>query len=464
MKLDLLDPRLFGNEAGDDEDERTLASYFVEKPEFEVFESSTRSLAICRARKGMGKSALLNYIGYTKSLLPGNIAFKLKGPKLIENLSESARSPHDWLPQWREAILNVSHETQDKITNKDVSVFDIPEEDSYTLRDVLAKTDNITWVCIDDVDATYRKSPEEDLRLAAFFSCCRNLTSEYKNLRLRVSVRQDVWVSIRAVDEALDKCEQYIVDIEWSRTGTRSIIARRLKHYFSVIEFEGISDRPNSELSEKIRTRYFSQPDKAVMLRLFPELYPWGRGTAEPYQVIHALSAGRPRWAIQLMRMTARETVKAGDHILKYGYMKQILPKYSQFRINDIIREHIHQCAQIENLIYSFSNHDPIFSTAELIIFVEKNITRLVDVYLDRDEKVAGSLEIAHFLFRVGFLEAVDLRQKVIHYHYESAPQLLRSVTAAHDHLSWEVRPSYRAGLNAMDNLRFGHDAAIADD
>jgi hypothetical protein len=37
MRRDLADPELFGNEAGEDEDEEILDSYFLDKQEFEKF-------------------------------------------------------------------------------------------------------------------------------------------------------------------------------------------------------------------------------------------------------------------------------------------------------------------------------------------------------------------------------------------------------------------------------------------
>lgn len=64
MRDDFLDDDLFGNEAGEDENKDRLASYYLEKPENEIFFNSKRTLAFVRARKGVGKSALLNYANY----------------------------------------------------------------------------------------------------------------------------------------------------------------------------------------------------------------------------------------------------------------------------------------------------------------------------------------------------------------------------------------------------------------
>lgn len=54
----------FGNEAADDAGPDEIASYFVEQETFHKYLSPTNRLLIATARKGVGKSALLQWIGY----------------------------------------------------------------------------------------------------------------------------------------------------------------------------------------------------------------------------------------------------------------------------------------------------------------------------------------------------------------------------------------------------------------
>ena len=62
--LDLNDKELFGNDAGEDEKPSILESYFIDLKEFEDFYSLKQNLCVVSARKGMGKSALLNKFAY----------------------------------------------------------------------------------------------------------------------------------------------------------------------------------------------------------------------------------------------------------------------------------------------------------------------------------------------------------------------------------------------------------------
>lgn len=61
MKEDLINPYLFGNEAGEDEDKQRLSDYYLEKEKNKAFYDRKRKIGFVRARKGVGKSALLNY-------------------------------------------------------------------------------------------------------------------------------------------------------------------------------------------------------------------------------------------------------------------------------------------------------------------------------------------------------------------------------------------------------------------
>ncbi len=63
LRLDLSDPKLFGNDAGEDEKPEVLASYFVENRLSKLF-SDSKFLRIVRSRKGMGKSAMLSKLSH----------------------------------------------------------------------------------------------------------------------------------------------------------------------------------------------------------------------------------------------------------------------------------------------------------------------------------------------------------------------------------------------------------------
>jgi hypothetical protein len=55
----------FGNEAGDDVDPEELVTYFVEQDTFKSFVDPKKRILVATAKKGVGKSALLKWTGFT---------------------------------------------------------------------------------------------------------------------------------------------------------------------------------------------------------------------------------------------------------------------------------------------------------------------------------------------------------------------------------------------------------------
>ena len=64
INFDFKDKKIYGNEAGEDEDVEILNSYYVDHTDFDYFFDPNERLSIVSARKGMGKSALLARLHY----------------------------------------------------------------------------------------------------------------------------------------------------------------------------------------------------------------------------------------------------------------------------------------------------------------------------------------------------------------------------------------------------------------
>jgi adenylate cyclase class IV len=163
--------------------------------------------------------------------------------------------------------------------------------------------------------------------------------------------------------------------------------------------------------------------------------------------VIHVLSAGRPRWALQLLKMSAEKTVEQKDTIIKWGYVKQILPKYCQYRINDLVKEHQHQTEDLENIIMSFSKSRSEFDTSGLLDYIGRNISLKKPVKIENETEISSPMQIAHFLYRIGFIEAINVDNLSEHYSYSEYSHLLMSTNHDYTKIKWQIRPSYYSGL-----------------
>lgn len=310
---------------------------------------------------------------------------------------------------------------------------------------------------IDDIDATFRSTSDDCLRVSTFFSAARALAKQVKGIRLRVSVRADVWSSIRRTDEALDKVEQYVFDLRWSRTETGRILAQRVRAYLKELDREKRLREAEHERDRLIAVGVIKPPgelsilermnDVGVIDLIFDGRWAWAN---QPHHFIHVLSGGRPRWGLQLCRLAAAEGHRVGNRRqLKVGFAKQVLQTYGRLRIDDLTREHRHQCPQIDDLVQAFARQRVRYTTDELMAFIEAAILRKASVEVD-GSAVVNPMAVAHFLYRCDFLLARDKQDggNLVLYRFEEKPQLLTSATNPDEGLVWEVAPGYRQALN----------------
>lgn len=467
MSIDIkLDSRkLWGNEAADDESAERLNSYFVMQPVFEDFFDKDERFLVARARKGLGKSALLRECAFRAESDKSNLVISIKGgdlvaQKKIENFS-AVEHIHDW-QQRICAVINRALGSQigaafsdDKIALVEAAelaglknrnlVGGLLErfkgkigiqssqikDDKALLGRVIADEDKTVWLILDDIDATFEGSRDEIRRLSTFFSACRELASNFKGVVIRASIRSDVWTTIERTDEALDKAEQYVRDIRWSRAETKMILAERVASYLRLEN--GMSEAEVAELNNT----------KLCML-VFKNTYP---------DQIHVWSVGRPRWAAQLGRMAGAAAVRTKSKRIADGHIRDVLFDYGKYRLNDIAREHKLQCAQIEMIANSFSKGLSALTTTELLTHIQTRIAPSMQVSIEGNNK-PSYLEIARFLFKIGFIVGQQLSDKATgqeYFSFDQKPDLLVNEANLDDGLIWRIQAAYHSVLRLRD-------------
>ena len=477
MLSDLIDNDLFGNEAGEDEDVEILSSYFCDKPEFDSFYSTKQKLHFVRSKKGVGKSALLVQTMYRRQQeIPDDIYIYLKAADLIAMQDVKSDSPSDLIHGWQQRIcsrinlelgsrlrLAFSDDTITLIESAEVTGFRgrnligslidrmkvkgvgleldrkplVQSDSEALLRRVSEKKDVTVWLFIDDIDGTFINSEHERLKTSTFFSACRYLVNSVKGLHVRASVRTDVWTILAQFDEALDKCEQYMLDLKWSTTESGRILQRKICSYFTRSypkENRICCLDPNTD-GHKIFGLVFKEP------------FSWGGRMVEAFQPIHILSAGRPRWAAQLCKLAGKAAYSYGTPLISMQHISSQLKVYGQARLDDLYREHRHQCPSMENMIEAFAGSTTRYTTHELLQHItEKLIVSRGLPKIDGVHAPSGSIGVAHFLYRMGFICARDDQAKegLGFVRFEDRPNLLSSTVNLDDGLAWEIHPSYR--------------------
>ena len=286
MQNDLLNPDLFGNEAGEDEDKKRLGDYYLEKEKNKIFHDVNRKLGFVRARKGVGKSALLNYSAYkVEEKYKNDMVINIKASELIALYECDDYQSLHYINCWQQRIcLRILNEIAKKIkfaaTDDSMKIIENAEIMGYKGKNIISalsdrialnldkkiiqkknsdkeiangfeilkryseEKDQRVWLFIDDIDATFINTENNMIMVGTFFTACRYLVNSVSGLNIRASVRTDVWTMLRNYDEALDKCEQYMLDLVWSTKDTGEILYNKLYTYFS-------EEHPELNLGEK---------------------------------------------------------------------------------------------------------------------------------------------------------------------------------------------------------------------
>lgn len=488
ITLDLTDPDLFGNDAAEQEDREVLASYFVEKKSLSSFYLPKRRLAIVRARKGMGKSALLRNIDHHIASEDG-AAFTVRahGADLVQLADLSSTDPLILIGRWQQAIcrlinLELAKRIRFAVTDSSMLIVESAELANYKERNFVgalldrikfkgipleiskadskdayrllkAYSENVgalnAWLLIDDIDSTFLNTPDARIRVSTFFSTLRKLASEFEGLTIRVSVRTDVWTTIARADEAMDKCEQYAQDLTWSKAEFRTIQCKKILAY---------AQRHHPKSAVAAWSVASNAPD--LLGLLFPKTLTWSGRSVPVDELVHRVAHGRPRWSGQLCRLAGRVAAAKGAPRILMPHVELVLPEFGKLRLDDLHREHQHQFSAIQGLTEAFARGGHIYETPELLSiiwtgFVEKHGGPASLPPLD-GRPVQGPLELAHFLYRIGFISGRDVHPSgyVGYVPYEERPQLLANSINPDDGFAWDVHPSYRRHLGIGQKVR----------
>lgn len=478
MNCEKVSPKIFGNEAGEDEDLEILNSYFVEKDEFEDFYSDDNKFMVVRSRKGVGKSALLRKTFYNLEQNQDSIAVYLKGSDLISFQDIQTENPYQLIYGWQQRICSrityeigrrlklaldddsitlvesaelagfrgrnlvssLADRLKIKLSKADISISKLICADSQALLSRYASSRNMkVWLLIDDIDATFLNREDQRLLISTFFSACRNIVNEVKGLFLRASVRTDVWPLLGG-DEALDKCEQYVLDLKWTTKETGQILKKRILSYHR-------RKFPTDIFFENLDI----EADHTNILKLvFQVPFQWGKKYVSPERPIQILSAGRPRWASQLCKLAAKNAIKSQCDRIRMTDITRSMDTYGKSRLSDLYKEHSHQCTTLVNIIEAFAGSQPRFTTNELFkLLTDKIIKRFGLPQIDGLDKGTDSIYMAHFLFRIGFIHGREdhSSDQLSFVSHDDRPHLLTSTVNLDDNLTWEIHPSYRTVL-----------------
>jgi energy-coupling factor transporter ATP-binding protein EcfA2 len=481
--------QLFGSDSGEDEKPDALRSYFVDIPEFKKFYDPENSLVIVRGRKGMGKSALLKRLSILLSDANGtkDIVIEATGNELM-GMGDFGGTDHAYLENhWKQVIckricVEIGKRINFALTDNTMSMVEaaeiegfkganvvsalteriggilqrlIPGADSddpasgnainilkkgvinpvHSVRNFQETKDRTVWFLIDDIDAKYVDDEQNQHRVGAFFSAIRSLAYSVKGLRIRTSVRTDVWRNLRHMEDQ-DKIRQYVIDINWKDTTLHSIFAKRILSYLQREKFPpALNWDPSVHYDE-------------IVGQVFDGKLPWDKSRVEPFIPIKILAGNRPRWMGQLCKLAGSHAAPSRIGIKDISHA---MNEFGQEKISDILKEHSHQFSDLSKVIDAFRSGKREYNRYQIIKLLQNNYAKKLPgavppingyPYLEADQ-------IAEFLFQIDFVSSHH-PGKSDFISYQNDPDAFRSIENQQNKLMWTINASYRNFLRIV--------------
>lgn len=476
MKINLADKSLFGNEAAEDEIEDVFTSYAVERSEVGEFLSPENSLAIARAYKGEGKSALLRLASINLKVQDQDqIVIFMSAPSLSPNLETD--DINKWLLGWKSNIVKrIADEIGARISmafsDDAISLVEEAERNNFKSRSIVSaivdrihtskipiKKESIVindaeklvsrwaekknlgiWLLLDEVDKNFKNTHRDCAKVAGFFDAIRQLCILIPQLKMRATVRPNVWTLIMPMFESMSHVKQYIFDLRWEQHDYYELLARRIKGY---LKRKGQTD---------ILSKLSNDPldgNKQLISLIFRDPMQWGgTWTRPPAIILHTLSRKRPRWLIELCSAAARAAAKDRREIIEVYDIRKALDEFGRQRVEDTVSEFMPQCPQIRQLIEAFAGQPECLSTENLISMIKLQILKKTHLDIGGFFKPTP-YDVAHFLFQIGFINARKSlpESKYKHITFTENPLLLHTESENNSEYTWEIHPVFRTVL-----------------
>lgn len=463
--------KLFGTEAAEDENFSRLQSYYVKNKTHKNLVSNIQ-IRILVGHKGIGKSAIFQMAQH-EDMMNHKISIIIH-PDDIAEFGKKGNDFHQMIRDWKEGLIekitsrvldNLDLEIDNSLIKSGVKgtgkiinfislIFKKKIEENVNLlpakelaiKQFLSERNIIVY--IDDLDRGWESKREDIQRISALLNAIRDLCNENPGLKIRISLRSDVYYLVRTSDESTDKIEGYVLWHSWTNHDILLLLIKRIEAFFGrdfdVVSYKATHQKDLANFLNPIFAKRFEDSGK------------WSN--APMYRVLMSLIRKRPRDLVKLCSLAARNAYERDSNIITTTNLKEIFSEYSQGRIQDTINEYKSELPSIERLILGMkpskkelrASKGWIYSTPELTSKI-KNIMEGGEFRLKNGNK-ATAKELAQFLYKINFLTArKDLEDGTIVRYYFEEKQYLAPVVSDFGYL-WEIHPAFRWALSPDDN------------
>lgn len=453
---------LFGHEAAEDEEPQRLRQYFFKSSAYNRVVTDL-NIRVLVGHKGIGKSALFQ-VAIAEGKDSGNLTVLIKPDDIVglgDDVSDFLKLVREWKDGLSEIIARKvlselgSHEdglgdklarfggkTLDFLTYilKERMPVDLTNAQNILIEKFL-ESKNI-FVYIDDLDRGWQGRKEDNVRISALLNAVRDLSSENRGLKFRISLRSDVYYLVRTSDESTDKIEGSVIWYSWTNHEIFALLVKRIESFFGRdVDEKKLLDTPQSELARFLRP---------VMVDRYQGQGHWEN--APTYRVLMSLIRKRPRDLVKLCTLSARHARERGASIISTTDLRSSFEEYSQGRLQDTVNEFRSELPEIERLLLSMKPSKKEKTGKEGYVYTTASLLKKINDIREQGEfqfangSTADSKSLAGFMYKINFITARKERDDLIIRKYFEENRYLQNQFVDFG-FDWEIHPAYRWAL-----------------
>lgn len=465
---------LFGTEAAEDETLDRLKAYYIQSKTHRNI-ISNRPIRILVGHKGIGKSAIFK-IAEDEDRAKDIITVFIH-PDDISELVKGSDDLHEMIRIWKRGLLEIvakkifskaglsidskNHEklrsvldSAGKFIRFIADVFQRSIDESVNTSRIdrgLVETflkNNTIHVYIDDLDRGWEGKKEDIQRISALLNAIRDLCNNNEGLKIRLSLRSDVYYLVRTSDESTDKIEGYVVWHSWTHHDMLLMLIKRIETYFGrKFDIESYNKTSQSNLAN------FLSP-------IFEKTFE-GRGKWEKvpmYKVLLTMIRKRPRDLVKLCSMAANNAFENDNHKIGTNNLIAIFANYSQGRLQDTVNEYKSELPEIESLLLNMKPNQRERKGGKGYVYTTPELKLKLKNFLDRKRlfmksgKKATADDLLTFLYKINFITARKKGEdgKIVRHYFEEKQYITN--THADFGFDWEIHPAFRWALDPDSN------------
>jgi len=224
-----------------------------------------------------------------------------------------------------------------------------------SLQTNFEKSNTALFLLLDDIDQVASIQDREQInRIWRFMLAAKRLTEELPNMKTIISLRTEIWTLIERDEsgqrDQIDHIRQLLRRLDPSEEIIKEIVLRRLRV---------VARKHNLPTDNSIFREFFTSP-KVILPTSKDQKRYW-----EDY--ITKSSRGRPRDAIQLLGLLAKESISQRQTRISQDAVNSAAEKYSEQRVNDLTREYTLDCPVVREIINSLASLDFILTTNSVL-------------------------------------------------------------------------------------------------